>query len=266
MVNEMTGYIAIALLAVVMLGGFYFISTQIKAPEVSVSTYPETKGILATGTSSTKVSPDLLLINLGVETQNKTAADSQAANAAKMDAIKNALKAQGLTDNDIKTSHFRVEAVREKSTKCQVGYSDTSTCPKVNYYPVVGYKTTHILSLNVENLDSGGAILDAASGAGANRIDSISFTLKQNTRRTLQEQQLALAAQDAKNRAGKIASGLGVNLGLAKTASESVAYYTYQPKYDFAEAMAAPSAAPSTDLSSGEVEVRATVSATFELQ
>lgn len=266
MVKEMTGWIAIGLLAVVMLVGFYFISTEIKAPSVSVSTYPETHAIYTTGTSSTKVSPDLLMIYLGVETQNKTASASQSDNAAKMAAIKTAIKAQGLTDSDIKTSYFRVTAVTEKSTKCQFGYTDPKTCPTVTYYPIVGYKTTHVLSLSVTDTTKGGAILDAATKAGANKIDSISFTLKQTTRRSLQEQQLSLAAQSAKTRAGKIASGLGATLGDAISASESF-YYTPQTVYKSyaGEALAAPSVAP-TDLSAGEIEVTATVSASFEVK
>jgi len=245
------GWIAIGLLAIVMLAGFYFISTQIKAPEVSVSTYPETKAILATGQTSTKVAPDLLVINLGVETNDSTAAGSQSSNAALMSAVKSAIKAQGLTEGDIKTSYFIVQVVQEKVN---------------GTYQVTGYKTIHMLSLNIEDTTKGGAILDAASDAGANRIDSVTFTLKSATRRSLEEQQLSLAAQDAKSRAQKIASGLGVTAGKATQASESVAYYTYQARYDMAEGLVAPSASSSTDLSSGEIEVRATVSASFEIE
>lgn len=265
--EEMTGWIAIGLLAVVMLAGFYFISTQIQAPEVSVSTYPETKAILATGQSSTKVAPDLLMITLGVETQNKTASDSQAANAQKMEAIKTAIKAQGLTDSDIKTSYFRVEPVTTSHWKCDEGYTDTSTCPREYYTTIIGYRTTHVLALSVKDMSKGGDILDAATNAGANKIDSIYFTLQQATKRNLEEQQLSLAAQDAKNRAEKIASGLGVGVGKAKQASESVAYYTVQPRYDYAAAESIPApGAVSTGLSAGEIEVSATVSASFEIQ
>jgi uncharacterized protein YggE len=250
MVKEnVLGWVAIALLAVVMLAGFYFISTQIKAPEVSVSTYPETKAILATGQSTTKVAPDLLIINLGVETKNKTAADSQSTNAALMSAVKSAIKGEGLTDEDIKTSYFTVQVVQEKIN---------------GTYVITGYKTIHMLSLNIEDTTKGGAILDAASKAGANKINSVYFTLKSTTRRSLEEQQLALAAQDAKTRAQKIASGLGVTAGKAKQASESVTYYPYQTKAAY-EAISAPSVS-GTDLSSGEIEVRATVSASFEIQ
>jgi uncharacterized protein YggE len=130
-------------------------------------------------------------------------------------------------------------------------------------YRITGYKTIHMLSLNVEDTTKGGAILDAASTAGANRIDSVSFTLKSATRRSLEEQQLSLAAQDAKTRAEKIASGLGVTSGKAKQASESVSFFTSQARTSF-EGIAAPSVP--TDLSSGEIEVRATVSASFEIQ
>lgn len=250
MVNEInSNWIALGILAVIMLVGFYFITTQIQAPEVNVSTYPETHAIYTSGTSSTKVDPDLLLITLGVETKETTAAGSQSENAKLMDAVKTAIKAQGLTDSDIQTTQFSVQPVQEKIN---------------DQYVITGYRTTHLVTLNIENLDNGGKILDAASTAGANRIDTISFTLKQATTRSLQEQQLGIAAADAKTRAQKIASGLGQSIGKVVSASENFYYAPTTRSFDGAYEIAAPSA--QTGLSSGQIEVGATVSVSFEVK
>jgi uncharacterized protein YggE len=242
-------WIALGILGIIMLAGFYFIATQIVPPEINVSTYPETHAIYTSGTSSTKVDPDLLLITLGVETKETTASSSQSSNAQIMDAVKTAIKNQGLLDSDIQTTQFSVQPVQEKIN---------------DKYVITGYRTIHMVTLNIENLDNGGKILDAASNAGANRIDSISFTLKQATRRSLQEQQLGIAAADAKTRALKIASSLGEEIDGVVSASENFYYSPTVRSYDAAYELAAPSA--KTDLSSGQIEVGATVSVSFEVK
>jgi uncharacterized protein YggE len=229
-------------------------------PNVYVSSTPPEHVISASATVTEKVTPDLLVIDLRVQTQDDNAKDSQERNAEVMEDLRAELEALGIPEDDIQTSYYRVEVVRESEYVCN------GNCHYV--YKVVGYRTVHELTLSLEDLDKGGEIIDAATGVGDNEsfVDYVYFTLKDETRSELEKDLLKDAAAEAKAKAQNIADGLGVSLGKPLSASESV-YYPYSRSYksggyDMAYAMAE---APATELSPGEVEASATVSVGFEI-
>jgi uncharacterized protein YggE len=263
--------LAAVLIAAGMLGGSYMlaqvdyspkvnVSDITSTPNVYVSSNPPEHMISVSGTASKKVSPDLLVITLRVQTESKNAKDSQERNAVVMDELMDELETLGVPDNEIQTSSYRVEVVRRSVQKC-----DTKGC----YYEsvVTGYRTVHGLTLSLTQLDSGGEILDEVTGVGTNEtfVDYIDFTLKPETRRTLEKELLEDAAAEAQDRADEIAGGLGVTLGKPLTASESVYYPTYYRSTGYDMAYAAEAGAPSTELSGGEIETSATVSVGFEI-
>ena len=47
-----------------------------------------------------------------------------------------------------------------------------------NYQQIlIGYRVSNILSIQTDNIDSAGNIIDAAVSSGANRVDTVSFQL-----------------------------------------------------------------------------------------
>jgi uncharacterized protein YggE len=256
-----------------MLGGAYLLSQGNYAPNVNVnsgptnpnvyvSSIPPDHAVSVSSTAVQHVAPDLLLVDLSVRTEALTAKSSQSENAVVVADLLPKLKALGLTDADIQTTSYSVDPV----------YNSTYVCDKVSNYchydsVITGYTTAQELLLNVKQLDKGGDVIDAASTAGENQtfVNSVSFTLQDETRAALEKSLLKNASTEAKAKAQNIAAGLGVSVGKVLSASESYSYYPQYSNYKMMEAGAASAPVP-TQLSSGQVDVSVTVSASFEMQ
>lgn len=265
--------LAALLLALGMLGGGYLLSQGDYAPKVNVSSgdsmpnvyvssTPPDHAIAVSGTVSQKVAPDLLNIQVRVQTEAANAKKSQEDNAAVSAELLTAIKALGLTENDIQTISYSVQPVYDSTYECD---TKGSNC---HYDSVLrGYQTIHSLNLRVTDLDKGGDIIDAAGSAGTNQtfVDYVQFTLKDETKRSLEKSLLQNASAECKSKAQSIATGLGVSVGNVLSASESFSYPVYYKAMYAMEASGA-SPAPSTQLSAGQVDVSATVSSTFEVK
>ncbi len=266
--------IAALLLTLGMVGSAYMLSGVDYSPKVNVSDITSTPNVYVSsnppehvisvsGTASKKVAPDQLSISISVETEDEDAKDSQGMNANVSDDLRTALKTAGVSDEEMKTTSYRVDVVRNSTRVCRT----TNDC--YYKYEIVGYKTVHSLSVTVTDLEIGGDIIDAAASVSKNDVfvNSVYFSLQDSTRRSVQKELLESAGGEAEEKAKAIANGLSANLGKVVSASESFYYPSPYRSYDYAMA-AAPSYEAdykSTELSAGEVEVSATVSAGYEL-
>jgi len=270
MAEKCPNVVNVIILAIAILGGAYLLSTSAEAPIINleenpniyVSSTPPEHTIDVSATATDYVDPDMLILSFTVENEAEDATESQTQTASEINAVKAALTGFGIKDEDIKTTRYSVDLVRESHYICE---NETSKTDCHYEYVITGYKTTHSVQANVYNLDQGGDIVDAAAGAGA-EVDYISFTLKPETRDTVNNQLLEEASAKAKTKAASIATGLGVTVGDAFSASTGYEYYPDYRSYDvmYAEAGSAP--APTTELSGGQIEVTASVSASFEIQ
>lgn len=258
------------IVGVALLGGAYFLATSMpqpvlnieENPNVYVSSIPPEHTIDVSATATDYVDPDMLVLSFTVENEAEDATESQSQTASEINAVKAALAGFGIADEDIKTTRYSVDLVRESHYICR-NKTDETDC----YwdYVITGYKTTHSIKVNVYNLDQGGDIVDAAAGAGA-EVDYISFTLKPETRDTVNNQLLEEASAKAKTKAESIAEGLGVTVGDAFSASTGYDYYPVYRDYDYAMESMGAAPAPATELSGGQIEVTASVSASFEIK
>jgi len=264
--------LAALLLALGIIGGGYFVSqgdysskvnitSGATNPNVYVSSTPPEHMVSVSGTASTKVSPDLLNIQVRVQTDSGHAKKSQQDNAAVSADLQSKIKALGIDEKDIQTVSYSVDPIYDSVYKCDIN----NNC---HYDSLIrGYRTTHTLNVRVMDLTKGGDVIDTASTAGDNQtfVDYVQFTLKEETRRSLEKALLQNASVEAKGRAQSIFYGLGVSLGRTLTASES--FYYPQPIYrDFYAKEAMAGSAPSTQLSPGQVDVSATVNVGFEVK
>ncbi len=262
--------LAALLIALGLFGSAYVLSTSSKSPpNVYVSSIPPDHVLSVSGSASKKVAPDLLLINIRVQTQNPLAKGSQSENAQVMAQLKSKLKSLGLKDEDIKSSSYSVMPAYDSVYNCP--RSAGGMMPSDPGYPggckwdsaIRGYLTIHSLEVSVKDLTKGGDIIDMASTAGVNQtfVDSIYFTLAQTTRNQIQSELLRDASAMAKSKAQNLASGLGVSVGKVLSASESYnspTPYAYYSRGLMAESASAPSVP--TSVSGGEIEVSASVS------
>ena len=284
--EDMTKVFAAAIIAIGMILGLYLVSQSLKlSPNVYVTNSPTDHSVSVSATNTQKVSPDLLQLQIRVETDSQNARTSQSDNARVMADLKSKLLGAGVKEEDIQTTSYNVQPNYESRQLCpyQVAGAQTTGAsgsgvavptPAPDYYPtckwdsvITGYKTIHTLMVSTTQLSKGGDLVDLASSAGNNQtfVDYVSFTLQDSTRDEIQKTLLKSAAAAAKLKAGKIAEGLGVALGKVLSASESYGYNYPQPMYLNRMAADSVSGSVPTQLSSGQIEVSASVSASYEL-
>ncbi len=151
-----------------------------------------TTKLTVAGEATTRVEPDTATLTIAVVTQSGQALIAQQENARKSKAVADAVK--GLAASaEVKTSDYMLQP--------QYDYRDAKL-PKI-----VGYTARNSVIVTMTDLQGVGAVIDAASQAGANSIGNISFALKQTS--PARGQALAEATQQAMNKANSIAQALG---------------------------------------------------------
>ena len=154
-----------------------------------------------TGSATASVVPDLVVIQLGVDTQAKVAEDAMAENAKAMNSTASALEKLGINSTEISTTNFTIEPV----------YNNTGPFPPYDQYRsvLVGYKVSNTLEIKTTKLGLAGNILDTAVETGANRVDNVAFTLSPRERQSIENSLIDQAVLDAKSKAEKALSPLG---------------------------------------------------------
>ena len=196
------------------------------------------KVISVTGTATASVDPDLLIIQFGVETQEKTARDALNSNSALMNSVVDSIKSAGISEDEISTSRFNIHSVYE-------GYEENGRWKQ----ELVGYQVTNTVSVETTKLDSAADIIDNAVTAGVNRVDSVYFTLSPETQLQVKDDLIAKAISNAKTKAENALAPLNHNIIGVKAVSLSEFGIPYpQPvfagAFDMAESASFKSAPP----------------------
>jgi len=209
---------------------------------------PRTLTVSGTGTISAK--PDIAWINMGVDTEAKTARDALDANTSAMNAIFDVLKDLSIEEKDYQTSQFSINAVYTPQSR------------DYNQVPVIrGYRVTNQLTVKIRDLDQIGDILDRVVSVGSNRLNGIRFAVDEPDE--LMDQARQKAVEDALRKAKIYVGAAGVTLGRIMTISEHGGF-TPQPQFlGRAMAMEADSSVP---IAPGEQKITAGVSLVIEIE
>lgn len=201
------------------------------------------KTISLTGSGSASAQADQASINLGVQITSESASDAISENADSMTAVIEAIKALGVSEDDIVTTSYSVYP--------QYDWTESGRVFK-------GYTVTNLVQVTVKDLDIVGDVIDAAAVAGANQINGISFELSDAKREELKTNAYIAAMGDAQDKADVIAETLGLTI----TGVQSVNEYSYTPvrSYEYAESVAMDGAKSfSTPIVSGELSVTVSI-------
>jgi len=198
--------------------------------------------IRTSGEAMVTAAPDRAQIDVGVTTQANTSQAAAAENAKKLEATLTRLRQALGSNTDIKTTSYTL--------------SPNYRYPREGGEPsITGYTATNIVRITIDDLDLVGKAIDAATQAGANRIQSLRFTLKDE--RNVQAQALREAAANARRKADALAAALNLNIiRVLSVVESSPADF---PVRDVAFARAESTQTP---ILPGSIEVRATVSLT----
>jgi uncharacterized protein len=153
--------------------------------------------VTVTGEATVSVAPDLSIIRLGVTSQGKTAREANDANARQMTAVIAALKATGIGDGDVQTSHLSIQP-----------QYDTS---KPGTARLTGFQATNQVTVKIHAIDKLPDILDKAIGAGANEMSGIEFMVTERSK--LLDQARSEAMADARRKAAIYAKAADVKVG-----------------------------------------------------
>lgn len=152
------------------------------------------KTLSVSGTATTSVDPDLVNIQFGVEVQKETAKEAFDANTIQMNAIIDAIKSVGITDDEISTAQLTIYPVYES-------YHDKES--NIYRQKLVGYSVSNIIRVETKKMDLASNIIDNAVNAGANRVDSVYFTLSPQRQMQVSDDLLAEAIKNARSKAEK---------------------------------------------------------------
>ena len=201
--------------------------------------------IQTSGEAVVTAKPDRAQIDIGVVTQADNSQNAASKNATQLGAVLAQLKQLLGTGADVKTISYSLSP----NYRYPTGGGEPT---------IIGYTATNVVRVTLDDLTQVGKVIDTATGSGANRIQSLQFTLK--NRETVEAQALTEAARNARKKADTLAAALGVNILRILSVSESSPVIVPVRSVAYARAEAT-----STPIESGTIEVQATVSLVVEI-
>jgi uncharacterized protein YggE len=141
--------------------------------------------VIVSGNATVHMTPDLVLFNIGVETEGKEIRAIVDENNAKTEKIVAVLKARGVTSEELRTSDFSLTALRHEGL------------PGV-------YRVTSQVRITRRGTKDGGELIAAAIAAGANDVNGPEFSV--TNEKVVQDRCIELAFGDARGKAQKLAT------------------------------------------------------------
>ncbi|VVC05286.1 Uncharacterised protein [uncultured archaeon] len=243
----------IAIVSTVIVASMQTSQDKAYGQQVPVSSTTSEKTITVTGTATTSISPDIVTLQFGVDTDAKTAQDAISVNSQVMDSVVTAVTSLGITKDEISTASFSISPV--------YNYSVPDPYTGIQKTILTGYKASNTLFVKTTKLSLTGKIIDSAVGAGANRVDDVSFSLSPGMQQSAQNGLISKAVVDAKSKAEKALDPLGEKIIGVKTVNLSD-FNTPPPRPYYAGNMA-PSVAKDTQIFSSNQDVTATTDVIF---
>jgi uncharacterized protein len=205
--------------------------------------------IRVTGDARVSARPDRVQIDLGVQTLAPQSQDAAGANARQLDAVLASVRKAAGPGAQIKT----------------VSYSLT---PNYQYHSggeptITGYTALNVLEVQLDDLARIGDVLDAATRAGANRVQGIQWTLRDQD--AVRAEALRQAATRAHAEAEVLAGALNLKILRVLTVEESSPQIVPVRSRMAAGRAAVSSAEVATPVESGTLDVSANVTLTVEV-
>ncbi len=203
--------------------------------------------IRVTGTGEVRAAPDQATADFAVETTAGNAQLAASMNAEQMERVIAALVRAGVPRERIETRDYNVFPDYDQRPV------EAGAEPRIR-----GYRVMNTVSATTHDIDRVGAIIDAALGAGANRVHGVRFGLRDPQR--FRAQAITEATRRARADAEALASAMGVSLGMIREASTLDIGYGGPVPVMAREGMAdAVMQSAPTPINPGEQIVRATV-------
>jgi uncharacterized protein len=226
------------------------------------------------GTSTTEVRPDQLSVTVGVETNGTTAQEAVSQNANMTTQVISAVRGLGIDENRIETSSYSLSPIYEyiqplqpcieiypPPPECEtrqeiIGYRATNTVTVTLDVPFLRMVTTTVPDVNA------GQVIDAAVGAGANRVDSVVFFISPDRQQEVRDTIITDAIANARQRASIAAEALEMTVsGIQSATINPIDFPVFS--VGLREGAGADSVSAPTQILPGQQEISTTVSVVF---
>ena len=198
--------------------------------------------ISVTGSGTASMQANEATIVLGAQTQHVSASEAVRLNAEIVTNVIDAIKTFGISEDDMKTVSFNVYPVHAQ----------------YDYNMIIGYRAVNMISVETNNMELIGKVIDAAVEHGANQIQGVSFALSEENQSQLRKQAYLAALEDAEAKALLIAEKLELTITGVLYIGEST-YQPYQPYNLFSLERAD----TSTPILEGKLAVSVTINVTY---
>jgi len=219
-----------------LLVAFLTVGTTVSAQQVAP---PE---IRVTGAATREIEPDQAELDLGVVTQAQTARSAAEINAGKVDTVLDALRAELGPDAKLETIRYVVRPNYDR----QRGGGDPT---------ITSYSASNVVRATALPIDAVGRLIDAATTAGANKVERLVFTVQDAETERLFA--LADAAKQARRKANAIAEALGLRITNVASVEEGASASPGQ--YQARAMMMQADEAVATPIEAGTLEIHASV-------
>jgi uncharacterized protein YggE len=243
------------------------VSTPTPQPtqETSQTVCDPARAIHVTGTAVVNVKPDRALIQLGVQSNGRTAKEVQARNSVTISQVVKALNKLGIESKDIATDWYTIDPVYED-------YEDLH---------IKGYRIHNIIQITMRDVDKTNEAIVTAFTAGANEVENVEFYTSELRKYRDQAREMAMTA--ALEKAKSLANAAGTDTSCVLDINEnSWSYFNHWSRWygwnnnqnvwtqnavqNIAPSEGNGSPAPEDGpVSAGQISIRAEVTATFGL-
>ncbi len=222
-----------------------------------------TRTVQVTGSALINVTPDRVVIQLGVESNGVSTTDVEAVNSLTIKDVFKAIKAEGVAEKDITTDIYVIEPLYDA----------------YNSLYIKGYRINNLVSITLRDIQKTSKVIATALDAGANQVIDVEFYTSELRKYRDQARELAMKA--AQEKAQALATTAGADVGCVMNISEnSWSYfnswwYRYRNNQNLwtqntiqnaTSETSAGSGGGDEPISLGQISVKAEVSATFSLK
>lgn len=229
------------------------------AQEDDSSGSDDPRTITVSGSGEIEAEPDRATVQVGVEASGDSADAVRDDLSTRIQTVKEALLSYGLEEDDVTTGRF---SIRERDER-RAADGDTEGGSGEPTEEQRYYEGTHSLTVNLEDVEAAGEVIDTAVDAGADEVGRVEFDLSEGTREELREAALEEAIGNARSEAEVVAGEVGTSIVEARTIDTSGS--SVEPvRADVA--MESGDAGAPTELHPDDVTVGATVTVTYEME
>lgn len=238
-------YVAFAILAILALA-----VSACGATTVNQAAPENIRTLDVSGIGVVYLTPDIVYINIGVNTQRENASEAVAINKEQTTAVIQALKDSGVEEKDIRTTNFSIWSNPQ--------YDPTGSGQIIG----TTYTVDNTVYVTIRDIEKLGDLLDAAIAAGANNIYSIQFDVEDKT--AANKEARAKAVEEANAQAQDLAGVAGLSLGEI----QKISYYESgaSPYFYGGKGGGGGAAEAAVPIQPGQLAVTVTVNVTYSVK